>query len=126
MTIEQTIDTIDEHFLQSLIDNQVAESDTLDYKRDMYGDSDGDTKELLRDISAMANKLGGYLLIGVREDNEAPVEIVGIEQADVAVERILSSVWAGISERIYGLNSRSIPLAKGRAVVAVFVPPSSR
>src|SRR5262245_1138817 len=61
----------------------------------------------------MANKLGGYLLIGVREDNEAPVEIVGIEQADVAVEKILSSAWAGISERIYGLDARSIPLAKG-------------
>jgi Schlafen, AlbA_2 len=126
MTIEQAIDTIDEPFLESLIRNQVAEGDTLDYKRDMYGATDGDTKELLRDISAMANNLGGYLLIGVREDNEVLVELVGIEQGALAVERILSSALAGITERIYGLNSRSIPLANGRAVVAVFVPPSSR
>ncbi len=126
MTIAQTIDTIDEAFLQSLIRDQVAESDTLDYKRDMYGTSDGDTKELLRDISAMANNLGGYLLIGIEEANEVPVQILGIEQGDIAVERILSSSLAGITERVYGLDSRSIPLANGRAVVAVFVPPSSR
>ena len=126
MTIAQTIDTIDEAFLQSLIRDQVAESDTLDYKRDMYGTSDGDTKELLRDISAMANNLGGYLLIRIEEANEVPVQILGIEQGDIAVERILSSSLAGITERVYGLDSRSIPLANGRAVVAVFVPPSSR
>ena len=43
----------------------VAESDHVEFKRDAYGRRDSDTREFLKDISSMANAVGGFLLIGV-------------------------------------------------------------
>jgi len=109
-----------------LVTNAVEESETLDYKVQMYGTGDGDRREMLRDVSAFANGRGGHILIGVREENEAAAEIVGIDDGDLHAERILSSCLAGIHERIAGLDARPIPLANGRCVLAISIPRSMR
>jgi hypothetical protein len=126
MTIRTPLALLSESELQSLVQNQVAESETLDYKREMYGQGDADRRELLRDVSSLANRLGGHLLIGIREEGEIPVEVEGIENGDIAAERIMSSCFSGIHERINGFDVRPIQLANGRSVLAVYVPPSTR
>lgn len=45
--------------IQQLIDNAVSESRTLDYKRDLPGDSDSEKREFLSDIASLANAAGG-------------------------------------------------------------------
>ncbi len=61
---------ISETDIQRLLDFSVGESVYLDYKRQPYERSE--RKEFLKDISAMANTLGGDLLIGVTEEDGVP------------------------------------------------------
>ncbi len=83
--------------LQRLINDQVQERDTVEYKRDIYGNSDADKREMLKDITSMANHRGGYLLIGIDENDEGiPTDVVGVEQGN-HVERIRSCCLARIS-----------------------------
>jgi hypothetical protein len=124
--IEKPLSALTETDLRDLVSEQVAESESIDYKLEMYGSTDGEKKEMLHDVSAMANARGGHLLIGIREENEVPVELIGISDAELAAERILNSCHAGIHERISGLNARPIPLSNGRSVLAVYVPVSTR
>lgn len=53
--------------VQRLITSGVPEGLRIDYKRDTYKANDG--REFLKDISSFANTRGGYLLIGVTEEN---------------------------------------------------------
>ena len=58
---------LQEQDLQRLVNDQVQERDTVEYKRDMYGNSDDDKREMLRDITSMANHHGGYIVVGIEE-----------------------------------------------------------
>jgi hypothetical protein len=103
------------------------ESDRLEYKRDAYGRNDDQTREMLKDISSMANHVGGYLLIGVEEDEEGKAtEIAGIENGEDEASRMLSSCLASIEERILGLNCTPVPLSSGKQVIVCAVPRSTR
>lgn len=126
MSLNVPIDSLTERDLTNLVSHRIEESETLDFKVQMYSASEGDRKELCRDLSAMANRRGGFILIGVREEDDCAAEIVGIEDAGNAEERLLSCALAGIEERINGLRTRQIALSNGRSVLAVFVPPSRR
>lgn len=79
-------DKVDEELIKRLIENQVQESKSLDYKRDLNISKDKDKKEFLFDISAMYNTDGGCFVFGIDElkDNNGqntgkPNEILGIE-----------------------------------------------
>ncbi|MEK9149281.1 MAG: RNA-binding domain-containing protein, partial [Candidatus Desantisbacteria bacterium] len=110
--------------LQRLVTDQVQERDTVEYKRDMYGNSDANKKELLKDITSMANHHGGYLLIGIDENDEGiPVNVVGIEPSNHD-EQIRSCCLDNIDKRIIGLEVRGIPLGSGRAVIVISIPES--
>ena len=77
MTIEKPIDSLTEADLRRLANEKVSESETLDYKLEMYSQSDSEKREMLRDVSSMANARGGHILIGIREEDEVAVEVVG-------------------------------------------------
>src|SRR6266511_1348956 len=70
--------------LESLRENAVAESRQLDYKERLPGERDDDKRELLGDVTALANTAGGDLIYGVRERRDAqgatgePEAIVGL------------------------------------------------
>ena len=65
MSISQrNFDEISEADLQALIDTGTPEGIAIEYKRDSYGGSDADKKELLKDMSSFANTSGGHILIG--------------------------------------------------------------
>jgi hypothetical protein len=113
-----------EQDLQRLVADQVQERDTVEYKRDMYSNSDDDKREMLKDIASMANHRGGYLLIGIDEDDEGiPTNVVGIEPGN-QVERITSSCLNNIDKRIVGLEIEDIPLNSGRVITIVSIPES--
>ena len=45
-----------------------AAGDHLDYKEAPYSNRGQDRREMLRDVTALANSEGGYLVAGIRED----------------------------------------------------------
>lgn len=115
---------LQEQDLQSLVGDQVQERDTVEYKRDMYGNSDDDKREMLKDITSMANHRGGYIVIGIEEDDEGiPTNVVGIEAGN-HVERITNSCFNNIDKRIVGLGIEDISLSNGRVAIVIVIPES--
>lgn len=113
-----------EQDVQELKEMQVQERDTVEYKRDMYGDSDDEKREMLKDITSIANHRGGYIIIGIEESDEGiPTNIVGIEPSNHA-ERITGSCLTNIDRRIVGLAVEDISLSNGRVVVVISIPES--
>jgi hypothetical protein len=68
--------------LRALVDEGIPEGRQLEFKRDHYGRKDDDRREFAADVSAMANALGGYLLIGIDERNGIASNVCGVEAAD--------------------------------------------
>lgn len=111
---------IDAARLESLRENEVAESRTLDYKERLPENGD-DKKDLLQDVTAFANSVGGDLIYGVRERREKnqatgePEAIVGLnlatETLDQAVLRIENMLLDGIEPRVSG--ARVLPIRRG-------------
>ena len=115
---------VTEQHLQRLVSDQVQERDTLEYKSIMYGNSDEDKREMLRDIISMANHHGGYLIIGIEENDEGiPTKVTGIEPGNY-VERIRDSCLDNVEKRIIGLDVEDVPLNNGKVVVIVSIPES--
>ena len=115
---------LQEQDLQRLVDDQVQERDSIEYKRDMYGNSDDDKREMLKDITSMANHRGGYIVIGIEADDEGiPTNVIGIETGN-RVERIRSSCLDNIDKRIVGLDIGDLELSNSRVVIVISIPES--
>ena len=54
MIIQKPLSALDESDLNALVTQHVEERETLDYKLEMYGTSDSEKREMLRDVSALA------------------------------------------------------------------------
>ncbi len=115
---------ITETDLQSLINNEVQEGDSLEYKATMYGNGDEDKREMLKDIVSLANHRGGFLIIGLGEDGQGIPSVLNGIEADNHVERIRESCLHNIEKRIIGLDIQDVRLANGRMTIIVRVPES--
>jgi hypothetical protein len=100
--IPKRLEDISEDDVVALIENQVREGRTIDYKRELPGNSDGNKKEFLADVSSFANTSGGDLIFGMAEVEACPSEIVGLQSGDLDKERQrLESIMAsGLEPRI--------------------------
>ncbi|VVB96997.1 Putative DNA-binding domain protein [uncultured archaeon] len=119
-------ESIEENTLRNLVDNQVPESKTIDYKEALIGNSDSDKREFLADVSSFANASGGYLIFGIRELSGVPVELCGLQNinADSEILRIESIIRDGIEPRIPGVSIRAVPLQNHRWAIVIRIPRS--
>lgn len=112
--------------IRLLVSNRVPEGPHLEYKETAYSGRAEDIREMLRDITAIANAQGGYLLMGVREDGSGrAVEFTPIEDPGPRVQSIEETCLECVAERIEGLEIETYELEPGRGIIAVRVPPSS-
>lgn len=93
------LEAVNENDLQALIDNQVREGKTIDYKESLPGNTDSDKKEFLADVSSFANAAGGHLLLGIKEEAGLPVEISGLQgiNADAEILRLENTIRSGLT-----------------------------
>jgi hypothetical protein len=100
--ISKQLEKIDEADLDNLVTNSVAEGKTIEYKRVLPSNSDGDKKEFLADVSSFANTVGGDLICGVDEKQGAPTGIFGlsISDPDLEVRRLDSVINDGLEPRV--------------------------
>ncbi len=68
MSINKLFEAIEESDLQALVDNNVPEGKTLEYKESLHSDHPTEKKEFLADVSSFANAAGGDLIHGIRLD----------------------------------------------------------
>ena len=110
--IPKLLNDIVEDDLLALISNGVAEGRTIDYKRELPGNSDSAKKEFLADASSFANTTGGDLVFGMDEDQGIPTILSGLQVADLDMEvrRLDSILAAGLSPRIrYAMKAVTSP-----------------
>ena len=97
--------------MDQLVADKVAESRTLDYKEKLPGQSDGEKKEFLADITSFANASGGDLVFGVAEERDVqnrptgiPKGITGLGMINVDARklRLEAVIRDGIEPRLPG------------------------
>jgi len=112
--------------IEALIQNGIPEGRTLDYKRDLYGNSDAEKKEFLCDICAFANTTGGYLVIGVDEDKGIPraVTPAAIEDIDEVQLQFENLLRTAVDPPIRGVDFRTIDAGDGKCVLVIAIPRS--
>ena len=103
MALSKPLEAIEESDLLALVDNQVSERKTIEYKEALPGNADGDKKEFLADVSSFANASGGDLIYGISEQSGIPVELRGLELSNVDAEilRLESCIQTGIAPRLF-------------------------
>jgi hypothetical protein len=108
---------IDAAYLESLKTNAVAEGRQLDYKEQLPGGDDEGKREFLRDVTSLANSIGGDLIFGIREARDAagtatgtPQAIVGLLSVNLDQEtlRLDSLLRDGVDPRIVGVQFHPI------------------
>ncbi|MYM82640.1 hypothetical protein GTP44_11815 [Duganella sp. FT50W] len=118
------IDAIDEAFLKQLCEEGYSESSTLDFKRQLPSKLEQDKIEIAKDVCAMANADGGYIIYGIDEVDGQATQIIPIsESRDPAHRRIIQILDSGIEPRVPGVRIRTIDVTGGY-VMAVCVESS--
>src|SRR5689334_3680640 len=118
------IGSVTEASLQALVG--IAESQTLEFKRDTYGSNDRSKQELCKDVSGLANTNGGDLVLGMQEANSAASAVTGINCQDVQAEiqRLQNIVSMAIEPPVSGLRFHAVSLQGGKTAIVIRVPQS--
>jgi len=112
--------------LQNLIESEVEESLTLEYKSaEALAKSDYHKTEITKDVSAMANSAGGTLIYGIREGGDPehrhlPEKITPVDRTEFPREW-LEQVINSIRPRIEGIVIHSVTLDSDEKEVAYVV-----
>jgi len=119
--IDLSIDNIN-----TIVHNKIPESRIIEYKLELHSETDAGNKEFLKDISAFANTVGGYLIYGIHEQKGIPVEIKGVEVADFdkIKLRFESLLRTGVDPPIRGLDFVPLDFKDSKKVIVVHVPKS--
>ena len=121
-TIDKDIKYITKEDLENLVRNHKQEDSFLDFKRDLYGKTDTDKKELLKDVSAFANGSGGEIIIGIEEDNYSQAKtLCGFTTTNISVEknRIEQIIMNGLEPKLDTFKVRYIHIGNHRFVMII-------
>jgi len=113
--------------IETVVQNKIPESRTLDYKLKVHPDGDAGNKEFLRDVSAFANTVGGYLIYGVEEKAGIPTAIKGVEvdNPDKLQLRFESLLRTGVDPPIRGVVPWPVDCADSKKKIIVVQVPKS-
>ena len=110
MIIGKPFDQINIEDIKGLIAQGVTENQNLEFKRQAWGRNDSEIWEMLKDISSMANKHGGYLIIGIEEDplDGKAINIISVAHAGEERDRIFASCQSNIDPPMLGLKIETL------------------
>jgi hypothetical protein len=112
--------------LENLITTRQSEGQRLDFKLQVDYKGEG-KREFLRDITSLANTRGGYLVIGVQEENAEAIALSGIDidDPDKEVLRIDSIIRDNTEPKFFGFLTRTFKLQDGKYALVIYIPRSS-
>lgn len=123
---KKPLDQITADDLQALINAQIPEKRTLDYKAILPDNADAGKKEFLADVSSFANAAGGHLIFGIAEGIDDVLSMPGLSDcnSDQEILRLEQIALQGIEPRIPGLETVAVPLSNGHPVIVMRIPRS--
>ena len=118
------------NLFKQAVEHSVEETGDLDWKRVAYDSRrPGWDEEAAKDIAAMANSGGGWIVFGIEEDGDKNVasKIVPISWSATDQQRILRAAYAKIGPPVVGLDFHEVPCGSegGGSVVMMRVPDSA-
>jgi hypothetical protein len=118
------IDAITENHINTLVDGGVRQSRTIAFKKSLNIGIDADKKEFLADVSSFANANGGYLIIGIEDNDGIAVDASGIDGfgSDEDLDKIEGIIRKGIDPPVIGLQIKSLPMSNGRNTLLLRIP----
>ena len=129
--INKKLEEIEESDIKHLIDEQIIERKTLEYKSEIPGNGSEDKKKFLASVSSFANAIGGDLIYGIIEDRntgapQSPLEGISISNVDQEILRLEQLIRDGIEPNIpsYNLEIREISLSNNNYVLIIRVKKS--
>lgn len=113
-------------FLSSLVSKGVREQADLDFKQKLYHPkNEKDKKELVKDVCAMANSGGGWIICGIAEKDSAAAEIVGVD-VGVTTETDVHQMLENRIDPPIAIDIRAYQNAtRSKTLVAIRVPDSA-
>ena len=124
------ISEITDQELIDLIGNQ-EEDQWIDFKQQDYHrdttDQEEYKREICKDVTAMANAEGGYILIGVQEKAGIAQGFFPVKNADKIAQSIYSVCLESIDPRIRNLEVKTRSFewkGKNISLVVIHIPPS--
>src|SRR5262249_49506878 len=115
-----------EEDLQRLIDEEIQESLTLDYKASpSLARDDKSRDELCKDVTAFANSAGGQIIYGIVEKDRKPVNVD--DGSDLSREWIEQVIDSRVEPRLDGLVITPVPvgMGSGRHAYVLTIPQAS-
>ncbi len=123
--ILKAFDKVDATDIVALIENQVRESRSIDYKTSLPRPEDEAKADFLSDISSFANAAGGDMLYGVAEEKGIPTEIVGLPGIDLDAAMLrLDNLIRDATEPRVTVQMRAVNVAGKGPVLLVHIPKS--
>ncbi|XYH99460.1 helix-turn-helix domain-containing protein [Sorangium sp. So ce1128] len=118
--------------VERLVRDEVQEGRQLDYKAELPGKADPDKRSFVKDLTALANAAGGYIIYGIgdRKDasgkNTGSPALVGLPgiNADQEILRLEGMARANIDPIIPGLQMKALGDPAAVQVIVVHVPKS--
>lgn len=113
--------------IDAAVERKVEETADLDWKSSLYDPRNTKWQdEAAKDVAAMANSGGGWIVFGVAEDGEAngASEVTPVEWNAAAQQRILHAAYVRIGPPVVGLEFLPLDVGEGH-VVLLRVPDSS-
>lgn len=113
--------------IRALVANRVAERQDLEFKLTFEHRDPAAKAELVRDVASMANGGGGYVLFGIREDDDNRAIALDGVQGDVKAiaDSIRDLCLAHLAPRVKGLEVHRRRV-DGKDVIIVRVPRSAQ
>src|SRR5262249_19355789 len=110
--------------LQRLVDEEIQESLTLDYKASpSLARDDKPRDEMCKDVSAFANSAGGQIIYGIVEKDRKPVKVD--DGSDLSREWIEQVIDSNVQPRLDGLVITPVPVGSGRHAYVLTIPQAS-
>jgi len=130
MIPKDDLKTINESDLDSLIQNEIQEDKTLEYKREFPLISKENKQKFLEGVSSFANASGGDLIIGIKVDSESklPKILVGVSISSQPIDEMVRGlddiIRQGIQPRIPIYSIQPIKLKTSNYAIVIRIKKS--
>ncbi|MEP7352419.1 MAG: ATP-binding protein [Acidobacteriota bacterium] len=112
--------------VEQLIAAKIPEDLHLDYKSGRPTNPNQFKDDIAKDVSAFANSDGGSIIIGVRELDDLPSEIDGVDVAKFSRESLGQVIASKVRPPVPGLRVSTLTGSNGTTVLVVNVPKSEQ